>query len=122
VQSPLRVLDLFCCAGGAAKGYQRVGAHVHGVDIVQRPNYCGEQFSLADALYQLEVMTTLGYINDYDLIHASPPCQAGCTITNGTNKARGWGRQHEQLVPATRELLDATGLPYVIEQPAGHGV
>ena len=116
----MRVLDLFCCAGGAARGYQLAGATVRGVDIVPRPNYCGEQFFRGDALR---------YLSDYvestrllfDLVHTSPPCQAGCTLTNGTNKANGWGADHEQFVPRTRELLDAIGLPYVIEQPAGHG-
>lgn len=118
------VLDLYCCAGGAAKGYQRAGFRVHGVDNVQRRNYCGDAFARADALTVLRSLA--GQAADgaplaYDLIHASPPCQKGCTLTTGTNRSRGWGREHVQLVPATRELLDLTGLPYVIEQPTGHG-
>ena len=120
-----RVLDLFCCAGGAARGYQKAGFEVVGIDIEDRPNYCGDRFAQWDALATLDELVQnegeLVLYGRFDLIHASPPCQAGCTITNGTNRARGWGRQHEQLVPATRELLDATGLPYVIEQPTGHG-
>jgi len=115
----MRVLDLFCCAGGAARGYQLAGATVRGVDIVPRPNYCGEQFFRGDALR---------YLSDYvestrllfDLVHTSPPCQAGCTLTNGTNKANGWGADHEQFVPRTRELLDAIG-PYVAAYGSGGG-
>ncbi len=49
------------------------------------------------------------------LAHTSPPCQEGNTQTNGTNKGRA--HTHQQLVPATREALEALGLPYVIEQP-----
>ncbi len=42
-------------------------------------------------------------------------------MTNGTNASRGWGRDHVQLIPALREALNGIGLPYVIEQPQGHG-
>jgi hypothetical protein len=115
----VRVLDLYCCAGGAAVGYHRSGASVTGVDIVKRPRY-PFAFVCDDAIAHLRQLIDSGEILQFDLIHASPPCQAGCAMTNGTNKSRGWGRQHEQLVPATRELLAASGLPYVIEQPTGH--
>jgi site-specific DNA-cytosine methylase len=32
------VLDLYCCAGGAARGYQLAGFEVVGIDIEPRPN------------------------------------------------------------------------------------
>lgn len=114
------LLDLFCCAGGAAVGYHRAGLDVVGVDIAPRPNYPYD-FVQADALIYLARLIHAGAIGRYSLIHASPPCQAGCAMTNGTNKSRGWGRQHVQLVPALRGLLDQADVPYVIEQPAGHG-
>lgn len=119
-----RVLDLYCGPGGAARGYQLAGFHVTGVDIVDRPSYCGDLFVQWGALAVLEELVKnngkLLSHGRFDLIHASPPCQAGCAITNGTNKSRGWGRKHEQLVPETRALLELSGLPYVIEQPTGH--
>jgi hypothetical protein len=37
----------------------------------------------------------------------------------GTNRSHGWGGTHVDLVAPTRELLERTGLPYVIEQPNG---
>lgn len=123
----MRVLDLYCCAGGAARGYQLAGAWALGVDVVPRPNYCGDARIEADALVLLRHLLAHGTIDVWpwgkirpDLVHASPPCQAGCTLTNGTNASKGWGREHEQLVPETRRLLDSIGLPYVIEQPSGH--
>ncbi|MEV0039345.1 DNA methylase [Streptomyces sp. NPDC050804] len=113
-----RLLDLFCCAGGAAVGYMRAGFEVTGVDIADRPNY-PFAFVRADALEYLAGLIASGDIGRYAAVHASPPCQAGCALTVGTNAARGWGRTHVQLIPELRTLLDATGLPYVIEQPNG---
>ena len=60
-----------------------------------------------------------GEIRRYAFVHASPPCQHECALTVGTNASQGWGRTHVDLVAPTRELLDAAGLPYVIEQPNG---
>ncbi|MEV0010820.1 DNA methylase [Streptomyces sp. NPDC047973] len=115
-----RLLDLFCCAGGAAMGYNRAGFEVTGVDIVDRPNYpFPSRFHRADALEHLARLIASGEIERYAAVHASPPCQAGCSLTVGTNASRGWGREHVQLIPELRRLLDATGLPYVIEQPNG---
>jgi hypothetical protein len=112
------VLDLYCCAGGAARGYQRAGFDVMGIDIEPRPNYCG------DAFYQADALEVLGSFSADDpdrpaLIHTSPPCQEANPLTRGTNRSQGWGREHTQYVPDTRTLLDKIGLPYVIEQPQG---
>lgn len=112
------LLDLFSCAGGAAMGYHRAGFKVTGVDIVDRPNY-PFTFHRADALEHLATLIASGEIEQYAAVHASPPCQAGCALTVGTNASRGWGRDHVQLIPELRTLLDTTGLPYVIEQPNG---
>ncbi|MCX4415629.1 DNA methylase [[Kitasatospora] papulosa] len=112
------LLDLFSCAGGAAMGYHRAGFEVTGVDIVDRSNY---PFTLhrADALEHLAHLIATGEIQRYAAVHTSPPCQAGCALTVGTNASQGWGGCHEDLVAPTRELLEASGLPYVIEQPNG---
>ncbi|MFD3542475.1 DNA methylase [Streptomyces sp. NPDC058662] len=112
------LLDLFCCSGGAAVGYHRAGFEVTGVDIRPRPRY-PFPFRQGDALTVLADLITSGDIAAYSAIHASPPCQDGCSLTVGTNRAMGWGREHVQLIPALRTLLDASGLPYVIEQPNG---
>ncbi|MFE7264943.1 DNA methylase [Streptomyces sp. NPDC057592] len=113
-----RLLDLFSCAGGAGTGYHRAGFEVTGIDIVDRPNY-PHTFVRADALEYLAALIASGDIEQYAAVHASPPCQAGCALTIGTNASRGWGRTHVQLIPELRTLLDASGLPYVIEQPNG---
>ncbi|MFF1679098.1 DNA methylase [Streptomyces sp. NPDC058256] len=113
-----RVLDVFSCAGGAGTGYARAGFAVEGVDIADRPNYPFPQHR-GDALEYLAHLITSGDIERYAFVHASPPCQDQCSLTVGTNQSQGWGGTHEDLVAPTRELLDKTGLPYIIEQPNG---
>jgi hypothetical protein len=114
-------LDLFCCSGGATRGLQRAGFRVRGVDKMPRPNYCGDDFVQADALTYLRDLIRTGEIHRFALVGSSPPCQERCTLRQGTNLARGWGGDHEQLVPATRELLLEAGVPFYIEQPSNHG-
>ncbi|MGA5370119.1 DNA methylase [Streptomyces griseoincarnatus] len=113
-----RLLDLFCCAGGAAVGYARAGFAVDGCDIADRPHYPFPRHR-GDALAYLAHLIATGGIRRYAFVHASPPCQHGCALTVGTNASQGWGRAHVDLVAPTRELLEASGLPYVIEQPNG---
>ncbi|WP_327048949.1 DNA cytosine methyltransferase [Microbispora sp. NBC_01189] len=109
VPNGLRVLDVCCCAGGAAMGYHRAGFDVTGVDIAPQPNY-PFTFHRADAI---EFIRAHG--REFDFIHVSPPCQADCTLTAGTNQ----GRTYPRLLPAVRAALIATGRPWVIEQPIG---
>lgn len=100
-----RLLDLFAGAGGAARGYQLAGFHVTGVDIDPQPRYVGDEFHQADALtFPLE---------DFDAIHASPPCQAYSDLQK-QNK-----RPYPDLVWPIRKRLRETGLPYVIENVDG---
>lgn len=65
----MRLLDLFCCAGGAGVGYSRAGFHVTGVDIVRRERY-PLNFVQADAL---DVLRDHEFLAQFDAIHASPP-------------------------------------------------
>lgn len=101
------LLDLYCGAGGATRGYQQAGFYVVGVDIVDQPDYCGDEFRRMDAL--------AADPRHFDFVHASPPCQADCTLTAGTNK----GRVYPNLTNATRDHLRRHGVPYVLENPTG---
>jgi DNA (cytosine-5)-methyltransferase 1 len=99
-----RLLDLFCGAGGAARGYQLAGFHVTGVDVAPQPRYVGDVFVQADAM--------TFPLDGFDAIHASPPCQDHSTVTvrpTGT----GW------MLQATVDRLHASELPYVIENVNG---
>jgi DNA (cytosine-5)-methyltransferase 1 len=104
------LLDLFCKAGGASMGYYRAGFDVVGVDIEPQPHYPFKFFQ-ADALEWID-----GPLDaDWDAVHASPPCHDHSKLRNAT------GRNHETgwLLGATRELLEQTGLPWVIENVPG---
>lgn len=118
MKEPPRVLDLFSCAGAIARGFERAGLVPDGCDIIERPNY-PFRYHLGDALEYLDKLITSGDIHRYALAHSSPPCQAQNPLTVGTNRSRGWGGEHEDLVPPTRELLLKAGIPYTIEQPNG---
>ena len=99
-----RLLDLFCGAGGAAMGYHRAGFDVTGVDLEPQPHY---PFTFAQA----DAMTFP--LDGFDAIHASPPCQAYSTGAPGRKRD-----DHPDLLAPVRERLQATGLPYVIENVA----
>jgi hypothetical protein len=102
-----RLLDLFCGAGGASMGYSRAGFEVVGVDIKPQPNYPFPE------LWEVDVLTfgPEALADGFDAIHASPPCQGYANVTLWRGDQDG----HERLIEETRELLEATGLPYVIE-------
>jgi DNA (cytosine-5)-methyltransferase 1 len=119
-----RLLDLFCCQGGAGTGYHRAGFDVVGVDIDAQPLYPfpfhqGDALEVLRDLLLSDILGTpviLGgveyMLQDFDAIHASPPCQAYSTITPDKSK-------HPELIEPVREFLIESGLPYVIENVDG---
>lgn len=107
-----RLLDLFCGAGGCTKGYQRAGFYVVGVDIAPQPRYCGDEFIQADALAYVAQ-----HGHKFDAIHASPPCQVHSQLKS--LYADDYRDRHADLIPATREIVQRSGKPYVIENVVG---
>jgi DNA (cytosine-5)-methyltransferase 1 len=103
-----RLLDLFCCQGGAAMGYHRAGFDVVGVDIEPQPRYPFD-FVQADAL---EFLADHGA--EFDAIHASPPCQAYSDLRTAWN-----AKDRPELIEPTRQLLDTVGVPWVMENVEG---
>lgn len=99
-----KALDLYCCAGGAGTGLHRAGYDVTGVDIVPQPDY-PFAFLLGDALD--------ADLTGYDLVWASPPCQAHSALKHRT------GKDYECFIARTRAKLKAWGGAYIIENVMG---
>jgi DNA (cytosine-5)-methyltransferase 1 len=114
------LLDLFCRAGGAARGYELAGFQVLGVDVEPQPDYPG-LFLQADALEVLALLVTgralpTGHVlGDFAAVHSSPPCQRHSKMT----KQHARQLEHPDLLDPTRALLERTGLPWVIENVPG---
>jgi DNA (cytosine-5)-methyltransferase 1 len=88
-------------------GYHRAGFDVVGVDIEEQPNYPFE-FVRMDALdFPLD---------GFDAVHASPPCQAYSTMGQRYAETQA---SHPDLIAPTRDMLETSGLPYVIENVMG---
>jgi DNA (cytosine-5)-methyltransferase 1 len=100
-----RLLDLFCCEGGAARGYADAGFEVVGVDIERQPRYPFE-------FHQGDAMTWP--LAGFDAVHASPPCQDHSALsTLQADHGTGW------MLSATVERLTAWGGPWIVENVAG---
>lgn len=101
-----RLLDLYCGAGGAARGYQLAGFHVVGIDTAPQPRYAGDEFLQADALPALADPL---FLAGFAAIHASPPCQSETALRHRT------GLTYPDLLTPTLALLRGSALPWVVE-------
>lgn len=96
-------------------GYHRAGFEVVGVDIEPQPHY-PFLFQQDDAMSILSEIDPSMLAEQFDAIHASPPCQA---FTAYRRKGHGVGDGYPDLISEVRDRLKATGLPYVIENVPG---
>lgn len=126
-----KLLDLFCCEGGASMGYHRAGFDVYGVDLFDKftrkrypfPSHKGDAVLALARLLAGEALTfvygahgplaTDLSLGDFEGFAASPPCQA-YSITKHSHS-----NEHPDLVGPIRYLLQQTGLPYVMENVPG---
>jgi DNA (cytosine-5)-methyltransferase 1 len=106
----VRILDLFCGAGGAAMGYHRAfpDAEIIGVDNRPMPRY-PFTFVLADA------MLVAPSACNFDLVHASPPCQRYSDLAKRNGNAHDW----PDYIPALRRIFRRYSTPWVIENVEG---
>jgi DNA (cytosine-5)-methyltransferase 1 len=107
----MRLLDLFCGAGGCSVGYNHAGFdNITGVDINPQLHY-PFKFIQSDAL---EYLRKHGH--EYDVIHASPPCQA---YSRSGMQWRKMGKKYPDLISEIRDELLKTGKIYIIENVPG---
>ena len=104
----MRLLDLGCGTGIVAEAYARAGFRLTGVDTEPQPSYRGHEFIQADMLtFPLE---------GYDFIHVSPPCQRWSKMVRCRPELR---EQYPDLITPMQPRLDASGIPFVIENVEG---
>lgn len=116
----MRVLDLFCGAGGTGYGVHLamieagIDATVIGHDIDPQPRYPFE-FHRSDAV---SVLGDLDYVRSFDIVIAGPPCKVHTSIRHTIRS--GARRKHPvNLIPITRHGLRLAGVPFVIENVVG---
>lgn len=102
-----RLLDGFCKAGGAARGYHDAGFDVLGIDIEPQPNYPYE-FIQADVM---PLLADPSFLARFDAIHVSPICQSHARVTDW----RGSRADYPDLLTPSLALLSAQTVPWVAE-------
>jgi DNA (cytosine-5)-methyltransferase 1 len=110
----MKLLDLFCGAGGASMGYDRAGFEVTGIDLKhgKRYPYTYIKGNVMDFIHDVD------FLRSFDVIHASPPCQT-FSATKHLRNAQGRSTDKLDLVEPVRSALIAAGVPYVIENVIG---
>lgn len=110
----MKLLDLYCGVGGASMGYSRAGFEVTGVDLKHGKRY---PFNYIRANV-LEILADIEFLNGFDVIHASPPCQTH-SITKNLRIAQGKSTSKIDLIPETRAGLIQSSKPFIIENVMG---
>lgn len=108
------MVDLCCGAGAAAMGYDDAGFTVVGVDINPQPRFpfCFIQADVTELDLPALIEET-----GASAVHASPPCQLASRLRH--YQPFTIDERYPDLIPIVREKLQATGLPYVIENVRG---
>jgi DNA (cytosine-5)-methyltransferase 1 len=105
----LKLLDLFCGAGGASAGYARAGFEVTGIDVKH-----GKRYPFTYIRGDVRDYLNTDFLSQFDVIAASPPCQTH-SATKHLRNAQGKSTTKIDMIPEVREALIASGKPYVIE-------
>lgn len=118
-----KLLELGGCEGASTAGWQRAGWDVTTVDLdANRLKYNpAEKRIKADAINVLRSIARSGHYltnGHFQAVSLHPPCQ---WYTRGRAKDRGKATKWERTIPPWREAVEATGLPYVIENVADAG-
>jgi DNA (cytosine-5)-methyltransferase 1 len=105
----MKLLDLFCGAGGASMGYAEAGFEVTGIDVKH-----GKRYPFTYIRGDVRDYLNVEFLSQFDVIAASPPCQT-FSATKHLRNAQGNTTSKINMIPEVREALIASGKPYVIE-------
>ena len=109
----MKLLDLFCGAGGASMGYAMAGFEVTGIDVKH-----GRRYPFTYIRGDVKDYLDKEFLDQFDVIAASPPCQTHSS-TKHLRVAQGKSTNKIDMIPEVREALIASGKPYVIENVPG---
>lgn len=109
----MKLLDLFCGAGGASMGYAMAGFDVTGIDVKH-----GRRYPFTYIRGDVRDYLHKDFLDQFDVIAASPPCQTHSS-TKHLRVAQGKSTDKIDMIPEVREALIASGKPYVIENVPG---
>ena len=110
----MKLLDLFCGAGGASYGYAKAGFEVTGIDLKHGKRYPFD-YIRGDVM---DYITDMDFLRSFNVIHASPPCQT-FSATKHLRNAQGKSTSKLDLVEPVRNALIESGIPYIIENVEG---
>lgn len=104
--------DLYCGSGGSSMGFHRAGFRVIGIDNDPKVLRHYPFESICMDVFEFMRCYLGGEYERAAAFAASPPCQAYSRMRH-----LPWlrDRQYPALIPATREVLNATGVSWVIE-------
>ena len=107
----MRILDLCCGNGLASIGYKEIFPHasIAGIDIEDMSSCYPFHFMRGDAF-----SVTYNFLEAFDFIHMSPPCQRYSKIT-----PKRYRDSHPHLIPNALRLGYASGKPFVVENVPG---
>ena len=118
-------IDLFSGGGGAGRGLIDAGFRTV-VGIEQDREHKQSYEALPGMYFRLGCVHDLlpEDLQHFDLVWASPPCLRYCTIIPQSMREKHQARweaqgRHLDHIPATRQLLKASGRPYIIENVEG---
>lgn len=119
----MRVLDLYCSAGGVSLALDGLDIDHVGVDIQDYAEKYRGKFVQADASMLAglkEVLVDNGHPTEYDLVWASPPCLAYTPLSHVNASRYDWDETPKERYPTIPELnvrrvCDALGQEYIIE-------
>jgi DNA (cytosine-5)-methyltransferase 1 len=105
----IKLLDLFCGAGGASAGYAKAGFDVTGIDLKH-----GKRYPFTYIRGDVRDYLDPEFLQQFDVIAASPPCQS-FSATKHLRNAQGKTTTKTNMIPMVRDALIMSNRIYVIE-------
>lgn len=106
----MKLLDLFCGAGGASKGYAQAGFEITGIDLKH-----GKRYEYEYIKGDVRDYLNKEFLQKFDVIHASPPCQTH-SVTKHLRNAQGRTTTKKiDMIDEVRKALILSEKPYIIE-------